>query len=398
MADFKVIAPLANRIIEETQAWSGIAGTLSGLVLAPIAVGVTITILWHGLAIMRGAAGAHVMDVFMKALRAFFVVTLAVGAGAYSSNVVGFFQDLRDSLTALFVRGADTSYTALDSAINTALSTWDPTWNWASEHITLMSFNPDLSGVVAIGCWFFMTAALTLFAAICAVNLVLIDFSLALIFALGPMFVACFAFPATARFTDAWLGGVLKYTFTAVVISAMVGLGIGLLQRYTAGLGANAGALDFVTSAFAAVAASIVLCILASRIPSIAGDMVGGIGMAAFGPAMAARPLSAIAAMGKSAAGGAVNAAAYGAGVAASSTASSATTGPSLGARAVSSFKPGGGGITDAVRGHGMSAEGKPISNGGMRNAFQLGRGVASGTGTISSGRPVDRVHVPGST
>jgi type IV secretion system protein VirB6 len=390
MADFRVIEPLANRILENTTQWSGIAGQLAGLVMAPILVGVTLIVMWHGMNIMRGAGGQHhILDVFAKMIRAILVVGLAIGAGAYTSNVVGFFQEMRSGLTGLFVTGSTTSYNALDVAMSAALSTWDPTWSWASEHITVMSTSPDFSGVVALICWFLMVAALGIFAVICAINLIVIDFALAVIFALGPIFVGCFAFQATSRFTDAWLGGVLKYTFTAVVISAVIGIGIGVLQNYTTALQSSAGALDFVTAALAAGAASGILGVLAMKIPNIAGDIVGGIGISAFGPTMASRPVAAAFDLARSGSGAAANAAAYGAGRASAG-----------GAAAIASGGRTPGSFTDAVRGRGLNSEGFPATGLGARNAFALGRGVPrplAGTGVISGGsRPVERMHSPG--
>ncbi len=381
MAEYRVIAPLAARIIDATNAWSGIAGQLSGLVTAPVTAGVTLLVMWHGFNIVRGAGGQHhLLDVFAKCVRALLVMGLALSAGAYSSNVVGFFQDLRSELTGMFVRGTSTSYEALDAAVSAGLSSWDPTWNWASDNITIMSTSPNFAGVVALGCWFFMIAALTVFAAVCAINLIVIDFALALIFALGPIFVACFAFQATARFTDAWLGAVLKYTFTAVVVSAVIGIGIGILQSYTGALASSAGALDFVTAAFSAVGATLILGVLATKIPQIAGDMVGGIGISAFGPAMAARPMAAVVG---ATAGSAANGTAYLAGRAAASAPAQAIGATTLGTRVASAFR--GGGFFDAVRSNGIGS------------AYALGRSHAAGIGIISGGsRPVGQTHTPG--
>lgn len=397
MADYRVIEPLARKILDATDQWSGISGQLIGLMMTPILAGVTILVMWHGMNILRGAGGqSHILDVFVKCLRAFFVVTLAISAGAYSSNVVGFFQEMRTGLTGMFVSGSTTSYGALDTAVSQALSTWDATWTWSSEHIKLMSTSPDFSGIVALACWFLMVAALVIFAVICAINLIVIDFALAFIFAIGPIFVACFAFQATARFTDGWLGAVLKYTFTAIVIAAVIGMGIGVLQTYTASLAGTAGAIDFVTAAFAAVGASGILCVLAMKIPQLAGDVVGGIGISVFGPSMAARPIAAAADMARSTGKAALNAASYGAGRLAGSSAGQVVGNSSLGSRVAGAFNTSGG-FADAVRGRGTSTDGRSVSGLGARNAFNLGRGSASGTGMVSgSVRPVQRMHSPG--
>lgn len=404
MADFRVIAPLSNLVLDHTKAWSGIAGQLSGLVMAPILAGVTILIMWHGFNIVRGAGGSnHMLDVFAKFLRAFLVVGLALAGGAYAGTVVAFFQELRNGLTGLFVTGSASSYDALDSAVSAALATWDPTWAWAEKHINFWS--GDTSGLVAVACWFFMAGSMLILAVICAINLIVIDFALALIFALGPIFVACFAFQATARFTDAWLGGVLKYTFTGVVIAAVVGLATSVLQRFANALSASSGALDFVTAAFGAVGAAFILIVLTSRIPQIAGDIVGGIGISAVGPAMAAAPLAAAASMARGAVNGGANAAAFGAGRAADSKAGAAIGNSALGSSVVGGYRAVAEktkGFSDAVRGRGTDENGKAVTGQGMGNAFALGRGSVAapgeGTGTITSGRPVDRQHVPGSS
>ncbi|MGJ7523713.1 type IV secretion system protein [Variovorax sp. LT1P1] len=409
MADFRVIAPLASQILDATKAWSGIAGQLTGMVMALILTGTTILIMWHGFNIVRGAGGSnHFLDTFAKVLRSFLVVSVALAGGAYAGTVVAFFQELRNGLTSLFVVGSSSSYDALDASVSAALGTWDPTWAWASEHINFWS--GDTSGLVGVVCWFFMAGAMLILAVICAINLIVIDFALALIFALGPIFVACFAFQSTARFTDAWLGGVLKYTFTGVVISAVVGMATSILQRYANALSSSAGALDFVAAAFGAVGAAVILVVLTSRIPQIAGDIVGGIGISAVGPAMAAAPIAAAASMVKSAAGGGANAAAYGVGRASESRAGaavgqvgSAISGSALGTKVASAYQSAATttkGFTDAVRGRGTDADGRAVSGQGVGNAYSIGRASASpastaGVGTVTGARPVARQHSP---
>jgi type IV secretion system protein VirB6 len=409
MADFRVIAPLASKILEATNAWSGIAGQLASLVMAPIITAVTILIMWHGFNIVRGAGGSnHLLDVFAKFLRAFLVVGLAISGGAYAATIVAFFQDLRNGLTTMFVAGSATSYDALDNAVRMALSTWDPTWAWSSEHINLWS--GDTSGLVAVACWFFMAGAMLILAVICAINLIVIDFALALIFALGPIFVACFAFQSTARFTDAWLGGVLKYTFTAVVVAAVVGIATSILQTYATAIAASQGALDFVTAAFGAVGAAFILVVLTGRIPQIAGDIVGGIGISAVGPAMAASPLAAMASAARSGVNGGANAAAYGTGRVAQSSvgqaigqAGSTVAQSSLGAQVAGAYRSAAGStraFTDAVRGRGTDADGRVTTGHGMGNAYGIGRSAAApastaGVGTVTGSRPVARQHAP---
>ena len=388
MAGVNVFEPIANKFIQTSNSWSGVAGSLTAAVLAPITIGVSILIMWHGIAILRGAGGGnHALDVFVRSLRAFLVVALALAAGAYTSNIVAFLQDMRTQLTALFVTGSMTSYSALDIAMQKMLDTWDPVWNWSSANINFNPLNANISGIVAILCWGVMSACFWFFGAICAINLVLIDISLALMFALGPMFIACFAFQATARFTDAWLGAVLKYTLTAVVVAAITGLGVGILETYAQRIASASQNLQFVVAALAALGSSIVIGVLALRIPALAGDMVGGIGISAFGAGLGRLPIAAAQAVMTKGASVAANAGAYTTGRAAGSETGQKLINSTLGQKAIEAY------TRTATT---ASAIG---GSGGARAAYDTGlsRSMGGGTGTATGlRRPLGTTHTPG--
>ncbi|MEB0059312.1 type IV secretion system protein [Variovorax sp. LG9.2] len=276
---FTVFSSIKTQLLAPTDAWSGVAGNLSALVLSPVLVGVSIVIFWHGFNILRGAHGAHhMLDIFAKLIRSFLVVALAISAGAYTSNVIGVFNDLRTGLTGLFIPGgAANSYAALDAAMEAVLSTWDGMWLVASHNVSVGIVGPtDISGILMLIGWIVLAVALAIFCALCAFNLIFIDFSLALMFALGPMFIACMAFPSTSRFADGWISGVLKYVLTAVCVAAVVGLGVGILKTYTDKMVLDPSTINFILVAINGVIASVVLGLFVSKMPQVAADMVGG--------------------------------------------------------------------------------------------------------------------------
>ena len=276
---FTVFSTINTQLLSPADAWSGVAGTLSAAVLSPVLVGVSILVFWHGFNILRGAHGAHhFLDIFAKLIRSFLVVALAISAGAYAENVSGFFIDLRNGLTGLFIPGGPaSSYIALDNAMTAAISTWDQMWLVASQNISFgILGTTDLTGVLMVGGWIVLVAVLGIFCALCAFNLIFIDFSLALMLALGPMFIACMAFNATSRFADGWIAGVLKYILTAVCVSAVVGIGISIVTTYTSKMIANPTTINFVLVAINAVIATTVLGLFVSKMPQVASDMVGG--------------------------------------------------------------------------------------------------------------------------
>lgn len=391
---------IASNVLTSTSTWSGISGALVSWVMPFVLTGLTIQIMWQGYNILRGAGGNHHMiDVFVNSLRAFLVVSLALAGGMYVTNVVGFAQDLRDSLTNLFVPGATNSYSALDSSMDQALQALDKILQWSWNNISLSPIKPNFTGVVAIGCGCFMVGCLFIYALVSVANLLLVDFSLALIFGLGPLFVACLAFQSTARFFDAWLGAVLKYTFTAVVIAAIVGMANSVLVQYTNNLAAANDAVDFVACAFCALGGAGVLILLAIRAPELAGNIVGGIGINALGPAVARAPLAAMSSTMKGTAQGTANAASYGASKVANSraiqAAGSAIGNSSLGQKTIAAtqgLRNVGNKATQGMQKLSNAVTGKGADSSSLRstmsNAYRIGAG-GSGTGSISRNRPL---------
>lgn len=390
----EMFEPVARKILTHIDSWVGISGTVTTWVTGPILMGVTIMVMWHGFNVMRGAGGSsHFLDVFAKTLRAFLVMSLALAGGAYTTNVVGFINELRTDLANLFVTSpaGSSSYAALDASIEQAVNTMRSGMPWVADNTNVLIGN--FTGLIGLVAMSFMVGCLVVYALIAAVNLLLIDFAMAIIFALGPLFVACFAFESLARFFDAWLGAALKYTFTAVVIVAIISIGNGILAQYCAQI-AQEGfeRIDFIGTSFAALGATGILIMIALRAPEIAGNIVGGIGISAMGPQAAAAPLATISAAGKAAGRGSANLAAYGAGAAASSAPGQAVAGAvsnvistasqsSLGQRAISA--------SQHVRSAGAAASN--MSPGSVGAAYASGAGRAAGTGTITGGRPIPR-------
>jgi type IV secretion system protein VirB6 len=378
-----IFEPIAQSILGQINAWGGIAATVATWVAAPILIGVTIMIIWHGLNLMRGAGGHHhVLDVFAKTLRAFLVVSLALAGGAYSSNVVGFISDLRTDLANLFVAApaGASSYAVLDISVGRAVDTMRSMLPWVFDNTSLLPLN--LTGLIGLFSMAFMVGCIVVYATVAAVNLLLIDFALAIIFAVGPLFVACFAFESTAKFFDAWLGGALKYTFTAVVMAAVLGIGNGILDNFSARIASSPDTIDFIGTAFAALAATGILIVMAFRAPEIAGNIVGGIGISVLGPAAASAPLAAIGSAMKGGARGAANATSYAAG-AASTTAPGQRVAQAAAAIRESSV---GQRVASAARFTQATGNMQPGSVGG---AFNAGAGRSAGTGTITNGRPL---------
>jgi len=387
-----IFEPIAKRILNQTIEWAGVASTLVTWVAPAVLLGLTISIMWHGMNVMRGAGGnMHLVDVFIRSLRAFLVTSLALAGGAYSTNVIGFFTELRTDLANLFssAPAGMSSYAVLDESVGKATEAMHAMMPWVADNTNIIIGN--FTGLIGLASMGLMVGCIVIYAMISVVNLLVIDFALAIIWAIGPLFVACFAFGPFAKFFDGWLAAVMKYTFTGVVITAVLGIGNGILGEYCATIADNIDSIDFIAAGFSALGATGVLVLIAFRVPEIAGNIVGGIGLAVLGPAAASAPLATASTAMKAGARAGANAASYGAGAAAASapgqrviqvasTMASAVKNTSLGQRAVAASQA-------------AARFGKATTNmqsGSVAAAFHSGAGRDGGTGVVTgNSRPL---------
>ena len=221
-------------------------------------------------------------------------------------------------------------------------------------------------------------------------------------FGFGPIFIACFAFQATARFFDTWLSSVLKYTFTAVLMSMVIGVSNKLVIGYVGAMGGNPDLNSLILNTLGAFLALGIITVLVLKTATLAADMVGGIGVNLSGSTAVGKAIA-------TGASGAANAAGYVGGAAAGgaarygSMATGQVMGGSLGATVLkqteamraavgsvgSRVASGAAGFGNAVAGRSVNASGEVSRGHGLGNAFSIGRQLAGtpGRGTVTGAR-----------
>ena len=228
-----IIEKQATLVLDLTKSWSEIPNTIITWITPVLVLGLTISIMWHGYKIVRGTGGQdHLLDVFFGSLRVFLIFSLCLVGGTYASNVMAIARELREGLTALFSGTEANVYAQLDKALFNASEAYKNILDYGLDHLTVGVGSSDFTGLPAIIGGAFTVGFIVLYTIVAAINMIIIDFSLAIMFALGPLFIACLSFQGTAQFFNTWLSSILKYIFTAVVITAIVGLGMQVVSNY----------------------------------------------------------------------------------------------------------------------------------------------------------------------
>ena len=247
--------------------------------IAPVAlIGVTIYVLLMGYAIMRGEAHDSLHTFLWRSAKIAFVGGLALSAGEFQADVVNLIQGIQGGLTqamsgsatlGLLIDNVEAPYIALQTAL----------WNEAAPTGWAAIF-PDVSLVFAA-----MLVALAQFVLfIIAFGMYLLaKVALALVLAVGPVFILCAMFPATQKFAESWLGQALNFAFLNVLIAASISMLTQFASDFAAQMVPQITAVNILSNVMALVMATCALCVVLLNLERLSSALAGGVAIQGIG-------------------------------------------------------------------------------------------------------------------
>lgn len=238
------------------------ASSMIAVVSGPLRAALVLYVLLYGFAILRGSIAEPLMDFAIRSIKLALVYMLASTA-AYSSWVTDpLFHVLPNTLTqAISGSGTPDVGAAFDEFLNRAAYLADK----IAKEATPIDFGPWILAAVV-----YIIGAL---AAALGFGVVLIaKVALALLVALGPIFIACALFEATRRFFFGWLNQAVNY----LVLFALI---ITVFQLILSLVGDQWGQIDG-SDPMAGGLLFVALCLLGTifflQTPAIAAGIAGG--------------------------------------------------------------------------------------------------------------------------
>lgn len=274
--DFRVFGPAYAFINGKLDAFLGdAAGRAIAEVSGPLRVALVLYVLLYGVAILRGAISEPVMDFAVRSLKLAFIYMLVTSGGYAHWVTQPLFHGLPDTL-ARAVAGSSNgdAGAAFDAFFHRAGYLGQK----AAQEATLVNWLPlVISGAV------FVFGALA--AALGFGIVVLAKVALALLVALGPIFIACALFEATRRYFFGWLSQAVNYLVLFALIIAIFQLVLALVGERWATIDGQ----DPVVGGLIFIALCVLGAIFFLQTPAIAAGIAGGAsaGLADFGNAAA---------------------------------------------------------------------------------------------------------------
>jgi type IV secretion system protein VirB6 len=245
-------------------------------VSGPMRAALVLYVMLYGFAILRGAISEPIVDFAVRSLKLAFIYMLATTV-AYSTWVTDpLFHTLPDALTQA-ISGAATP------DVGSAFDQFFGRAAYLGEKIAGSATPLDWAPLIMSGAVFIVGAI----AAALGFGIVLIaKVALALLVALGPIFIACALFDASRRFFFGWLSQAVNYLILLALIITIFQLILSLVGDQWAAIDGQ----DPMSGGLLFLAVAILGAIFFLQTPAIAAGIAGGAsaGLADFGNGAAA--------------------------------------------------------------------------------------------------------------
>jgi len=251
-------------------------------IIAPGAIAMlTIYVLLWGAGIASGRINEPFSDGAYRILRICAVVLLGLTVGTYQEDIAEFFLNVPMQIAALVVdRGADLSgdtpaiAKVIDACLQRGFDIGSGVWDYGTKKFGLFHF----SYIV----YFFLAILIFIAVAVIvgiATALVFIAFiALAILLAVGPLFILLAIFQTTYRFFDAWLGQAINFSILFILVATAVTICFDLFEDYMAQL-PNGSPSDALLSMVKIIGATIAIIAALLQTRGIASAIAGGASM-----------------------------------------------------------------------------------------------------------------------
>ncbi|KPH07042.1 conjugal transfer protein TrbL (plasmid) [Rhizobium acidisoli] len=198
-------APLENFISSGT---SNIASWIGG----PLTAALTLYVVLYGYLVLRGSIQEPILEFAFRAMKLAIIVMLVRNASEYQTYVTNiFFETLPREISQALNSGTAPSASTFDSLLDKGQKCATEIWaraTWPADIVT------GIGGMMAIGASFTVAAIgyiVSLYARL----------ALAIVLAIGPIFVALAMFQSTRRFTESWIGQLANFVILQVLVVAI---------------------------------------------------------------------------------------------------------------------------------------------------------------------------------
>ncbi|MFH0134848.1 type IV secretion system protein [Variovorax sp. VaC1] len=250
------------------------SGALIGILTPVVLTCVTVYVLMMGYAIMRGEANDSLHTFLWKSFKIAFVAGIALSAGEYQGTAIQMIQGLQEGMTQA-VGGVTSIGQLVDNMSQPYEELGQSLWSQATT-----GFWPNFSLIAAAA----LVAVAQAFLFVVGLGMYLLaKVVLALVLAVGPIFIVCAMFPATQKYTESWIGQCLHYVLLNVLIAASISMLTDFASQYANSMKGNVDTTNVIRDAVSLLLVSASLAVVMLNLNQLASALSGGVAIGGIG-------------------------------------------------------------------------------------------------------------------
>nr|WP_024126025.1 MULTISPECIES: type IV secretion system protein [Pseudomonas]AHC05758.1 TrbL/VirB6 plasmid conjugal transfer protein [Pseudomonas putida]QJR98717.1 VirB6 [Pseudomonas juntendi]QMV81846.1 VirB6 [Pseudomonas asiatica] len=232
-------------------------------------------VMFWGYALLRGGTKEPMMDGLQRILKMVIILYVGFQFAAYNQYVVNTFSVAPLELGQSFFGASDTStiFGSLDSILGKGFEAGKKFWDQAG----ILVGDPGMY-MVAILVWG-QTILVTAYACFLIVGA---KIALAIIMAIGPLFIFSLMFQSTSDFFSRWVQQLANYALVIIMTIAANALVMTLYERASTGAAAITNTAQ-VSQLFPFLVTGAISLLCLVQIPSKAGGLAGGVSFNSYG-------------------------------------------------------------------------------------------------------------------
>lgn len=240
-----------------------------------------IYIMFWGWSMMRGVIQEPVTDALNRFVRLSIILGLSTSLGLYQTYIVDFLWNTPDALASVITGNPPAANNGqfLDEVFSQQYELGKQFMEKARASETLW---PDITMIIAGWViWIFSI----LVVGYAGFLLILSKFALAILLAVGPIFVLMVIFEPTKRFFEQWLGQCVNFILLVVLTAASIKMLFGIVEAYMSAIeNVNGSGSDtHYAQLFPLVFLCAVSILVLLQLPSIASGLGGGVSISTMG-------------------------------------------------------------------------------------------------------------------
>lgn len=259
----------------------GAAGRVIDYASPAINVCLVLTFMVYGLMTANGSTQQPMQELIQRMLRYIIIAAIGTAGGYYQSNLIDAIQKVPDDFAGYVMKktaGADPAQSqSLGQIIDNAATEGFRSANEAFKNGGIMS----KQGLAWVGFAIIVSIATSITVGVGAAFIIVSKVSLALLAAVGPLFIYALLWKPLTRFFDNWINSIVTtamvIVFIALVFSFLISIFAKFVHKVDFGKGASfAGQMG--GAVILTIVALIVLFEVRSKAQALAGGMASGFG------------------------------------------------------------------------------------------------------------------------